>query len=1097
MPIATDCPAPEVLQAFLLGRLADDQADRLAAHVEHCARCVTAAHAVQANDELLKDVIEAVHTPTVPRDESTDALLENLMARLCQLAAPSGDTRPSALPGSSDPADPDVTQEAYPFLAPAQQPDEIGRLGAFRVHKVLGAGGMGVVFQAEDTGLHRQVALKVLRPRLQDDASARQRFLREAQAAAGLAHDHIMPILHIGEDGGMPYLVMPLLIGETLEQRLKREPRLGVAEVLRFGGEIAAGLAAAHERGFIHRDIKPSNIWLEGGPPACGLAANPQVGRVKILDFGLARLLGSDAALTHAGAIVGTPAYMAPEQARGEALDARCDLFSLGCVMYRMATGTVPFPGATTMATLRALELVTPKAPHVLQPAVPRGLSVLIVQLLAKRPDQRLPSARAVLAALATVRIHAPQAVVAPSRRRQRAVAAAILGILVAAVVCVILVAWRPWRGGDVQDPVEQLAGVIAGPPTDLPRPPPAAWPIDSLRRDKIAAYELAVAGNGDPNQAPAELVGILGDSRLKHWDTARAIAYSPDGKTLASASYDGTAKLWDTATGKQLRLLDVHERGFQTVAYADAGRILLTMARDGSAKLWDTRSWKELHALKVDHGGRDINWADLSPGGKLLATTGWDFTVKVWEVASRQKLADLVGHRGLAHRVLFHDDGKMLVTAGADGTVRLWDAATGTEVQNLGELGAELFDIAFSADHSVLAVGAKDGRAFVWDTATWKQRPLRIHTKGQGNTVMLRQDGKVLAIGNSEHTVTLWDTATGKLQQTLSGHHELLCHLQFQPGSAVLASASLDGVVKFWDTDTGKELLDRRGHQSFVRTVAFSPDGQFLLSGSWDGTIKVWYPATGKELQTLRSHAAEVRSLAFHPGGRQLASGSRDTTVKLWEVGTWKARTLGSHTDDVRSVAFNRDGSLLASGSADRTVKVWDPVTGRDLKTLPGHFGHVNSVAFAGDLLVSFSADKTLKFWDPASGDELQALRGHLGWGEKVVVRPDGAFLASASSDRTVKLWDAKTGADLRTLTGHQDAVCSVAFAPKVPWQLASCGYDGSVRLWDSASGKQTKVWQLAPAGSHVLDVVFSPDGRHLASANGNGTIYILRLPE
>ena len=320
---------------------------------------------------------------------------------------------------------------------------------------------MGVVFQAEDAGLHRQVALKVLRPRLQDDASARQRFLREARAAAGLAHDHIMPILHIGEDGGMPYLVMPLLVGETLEQRLKREPRLSVPEVLRIGGEIAVGLAAAHERGFIHRDIKPSNIWLEG-PPACGLAANPQAtARVKLLDFGLARLLGSDATLTHSGAIVGTPAYMAPEQARGDALDARCDLFSLGCVMYRMTTGGVPFPGATTMATLRALELVTPKPPHVLQRAVPRGLSDLIVQLLAKRPEQRLPSARAVTAALEAVRDGRPVRSSAGRRRRRVGWAAALVG------VCVLAGLWFHALGprdGSTGDVLEEGAAVLFAP---------------------------------------------------------------------------------------------------------------------------------------------------------------------------------------------------------------------------------------------------------------------------------------------------------------------------------------------------------------------------------------------------------------------------------------------------------------------------------------------------------------------------------------------------------------------------------------------------------------------------------------------------------
>jgi serine/threonine protein kinase/formylglycine-generating enzyme required for sulfatase activity/lysophospholipase L1-like esterase len=292
------------------------------------------------------------------------------------------------------------SRELYDFLAPAQQPDEIGRLGDYRVFKVLGAGGMGVVFLAEDTRLKRKVALKAMLPALAASETARQRFLREAQTAAAIEHDHIVAIHQVGEDRGVPFIAMPFLKGEPLDERLKRDKALPVAEVLRIGRETAKGLAAAHAAGLVHRDIKPANLWLESsGEPG----ASATGGRVKILDFGLARAAADGAQLTQQGAIIGTPAYMAPEQAAGKPVDGRCDLFSLGCVLYRLATGQLPFKGTDTVSTLMAVATENPRPPAELRPALPRGLSDLVMQLLAKKPDQRPRSAKVVAEALQAI----------------------------------------------------------------------------------------------------------------------------------------------------------------------------------------------------------------------------------------------------------------------------------------------------------------------------------------------------------------------------------------------------------------------------------------------------------------------------------------------------------------------------------------------------------------------------------------------------------------------------------------------------------------------------------------------------------------------
>jgi serine/threonine protein kinase len=294
--------------------------------------------------------------------------------------------------GSHPPSPPRTSAPGYEFLAPPEKSDEIGRLGNYRILELLGQGAMGMVFRAEDLGLARIVALKVMLPSVASVPENRERFRREAQATALVNHRNVIPIYNIGEARGVPFLAMPLLKGEMLEARLNRERKLSVGDAVRLGREIAAGLAAAHERNLIHRDIKPANLWLE--PQPRGSAPD----RVKILDFGLARI--GDAGLTSPGAVLGTPAYMSPEQAKGLPVDYRCDLFSLGCVFYRMLTGDRAFQGNEVFAVLMALTTIHPPAPHEVNPAIPVALSNLVMHLLAKDPADRPQSAAEVVEAL-------------------------------------------------------------------------------------------------------------------------------------------------------------------------------------------------------------------------------------------------------------------------------------------------------------------------------------------------------------------------------------------------------------------------------------------------------------------------------------------------------------------------------------------------------------------------------------------------------------------------------------------------------------------------------------------------------------------------
>jgi serine/threonine protein kinase len=311
-----------------------------------------------------------------------------------RVEAPSGVTRAEqASPGATF-ENATTRDDGLDFLSPPQAPDEMGRLGKYRVLKLLGQGGMGLVLQAEDVTLKRPVALKVMKKAQAAVQENRVRFLREARAAAQLEHDNVVTIYEVDEDGEVPFIAMKLLLGESLEDRLNREGTLSADDIIRIGQEIAAGLAEAHERGLIHRDVKPANVWLEEG-----------TGRVKILDFGLARACDEDVKLTQDNYLVGTPAYMSPEQAEGDRpLDARSDLFSLGGVLYRCATGELPFRGKNTLQVLTALATKTPPAPHELNPSVGEALSDLIMKLLQKQPDDRPKNARLLIAALAEAR---------------------------------------------------------------------------------------------------------------------------------------------------------------------------------------------------------------------------------------------------------------------------------------------------------------------------------------------------------------------------------------------------------------------------------------------------------------------------------------------------------------------------------------------------------------------------------------------------------------------------------------------------------------------------------------------------------------------
>ncbi len=1018
-------------------------------------------------------------------------------------------------------------------------------------------GGIGQVWLAHDADLDRDVALKELQEERARNPAIAARFLHEARITSKLQHPGIVPVYElvpgmpgINADGDSepPFYTMRFVQGRTLTDAArayheKRSARpLDQAALLNAFISVCNTVAYAHSRGVIHRDLKGQNVVLgdfgevmvldwgfakELGTADYGLQieeSRAAENGLRVSDPGQRKFKGESADCTIAGQVLGTPAYMAPEQAEGrlDLIDRRTDVYGLGTILYEILTGRPPFEGVDTQDILHKARSESPPRPETRGPGVPPALAAVCMRALARDPSARYSSAvdlgREVQRWLADEPVTAyrerPPARLQRFARRHKPVVASLVVLLatglIALVVGTFLLQQEKSHTAAAKAVMESRARIALE---------------TQLYDHRIALAERELAAN-NPNRATQILAGCPEPLRSWEWyllarrchadvltlrghaGEVAAVAFSPDGRHLASASHDRTVRIWNVKTGQLVRTLTGHNDVVYCVAY--------------------------------------------SPDGARLATGSWDQTIKIWSTSDGRLLLTLDGHHERVWRVAYSPDGKQLASLG-NGELLISDATTGAEIRTIRPTARlNFYGLAFSPDGHHVAVTMQARGAMILNVATGKEEVVfRGHTSDVKN-VAFSPDGRLVATGagdlvrNDLGEVKIWEAATGKELQDLRGHTDPIFGVAFSPDGRRLASASQDQNVKIWDPYSGRETLTIRAHADTVRAVAFSPDGSLLASASGDGTIKVWDASPWMEdkppyeILTLAGASAPVFSVAFHPDGRDVAAAIDNRTIGVWNSFTGEERPnhpfsihlplltatyspdgkeIATATADgiiwfldsttgrtkhalrsqrngpIKSLAYSNDGTKFVTANWDRVVILWDLTKREIVRTFQGHEDAVLGVAISpdGKRIASASRDKTVRLWDAETGKELHILEGHASRVLAVAFSPDGKVLASGSNDGTVRLWDVTTGQVVRTLEGHASGVYCVAFSPDGRY-LASGSSDWTIKLWNPATGAE--IYTLRGHAGRVHGVAFSPDSRRLASASADNSVKIWEVP-
>jgi WD40 repeat protein/serine/threonine protein kinase len=1070
--------------------LVPDDRDGISRHVEGCAACQDALGRLSWTDDV-QSGWHANRSPLGSADE--ESAVRRLKQKPPTPIVPPADAQPSDSGGETT----DNKALASDFERPA--------VPGYVILGELGRGGMGVVYQARQVALQRTVALKMILRSIHAGPKERDRFRTEAEVIARLQHPNIVQIYDVGEIAGRPYFALEFVAGGSLTRYLDGTPQ-PIRPAALLIETLARAVQAAHDCGVVHRDLKPANILLQIAE--CRLQdeqsaiRNPQSAIPKITDFGLAKRIELPEserlrAPTVTGELLGTPNYMAPEQAMvpRQPVGPPADVYALGAILYELLTGKPPFRGETPLDTILQVLHDDPVSVARLQPSVPRDLETICLKCLEKEPRKRYVTARALAEDLH--RFIEGEPIIARPRsalyqwskfaQRNKGLVAALLALafaLTLGAVAAAVFAVRAKRERDTALRQAYYASVAAA--------------GAALRDDDVPAAARHL------EHAPQALRGWEWDhlrSRLD--DSAAVIRAPPYGGQISVAASDQGIRLVTAAT--ELKVFDVDgkeffhiprngpgilhvectRRGTRVFRSDDAGA-LVVLDETGQVRLHlDAPAGKRASVVAVspDQSQFALNWGQDDP----------PYSFALYDLPTGRQQAICVGHTGYAFGLAYSPDGRKVASAAEDHTARVWDAATGKPLAVLTGHADKLLGIAFSPSGDKVVTASADGTVRQWDASTGKPTgiPYRGHHH-EVHTAIYSPDGHWIASGDQGGAIRIWDADNQNDVALLHGHTGVVLQLAFGPDGRQLVSVSDDRTARLWAVGFSPTVL--RGHTNYVYPVSYSPDGRWIATGSWDGTIRIWDAESGEASATLHQ-GGNVRALAFSRDASWLVAGGDD--LQTWDVLTGQIRQkLEAPGKVVLAVAVSPDDQRIAAVDRYGVLNFTNAITGQQIsltETDPDHsWAEKRPLAFSDDGRWFATASSNLKsnhidLYDAkAPPGPCPRLVGHTDMIQSLAFSPDGRRLVSAGKDRSVRIWDTATAAQLMVLGGHTDEVFAAVFHPDGR-RVASAGRDGAILVWDLATAAE--VARLQGHTNYVFSLAFSPDGTSLVSGSGDGT--------